>query len=107
MVYLKLVRDRTPERIEESGGSCTVDVLGGEDYLKAVDAKLAEELSEYYANPTLEELADLLEVIRAAAVARGYSPAELEEARAKKAAEQGVFERKLQLIEVFKAKQDF
>lgn len=49
----------------------------------------------------LEELADLLEVIRAAAAARGYTVEELEQVRAEKAARRGGFERKLYLREVF------
>ena len=49
----------------------------------------------------LEELADLLEVIRAAAAARGYTAEELEQVRAEKAARRGGFERKLYLREVF------
>lgn len=49
----------------------------------------------------LEELADLLEVIRAAAAARGYTAEELEQVRAEKAARRGGFEKKLYLREVF------
>ena len=101
MVYLKLVRDKIPEKIQSSGKKCSVETLNDRDYLKAVDAKLSEELAEYYADPSLDELADLLEVIRAAAMARGYTLSELEEARAKKERERGAFQKKLQLIEVF------
>ena len=69
--YRKLVRDRIPEIIEASGKICKTEVLSGEEYLKLVDEKLKEELSEYYAEydpqKKLEELADLVEVIYAAA----------------------------------------
>ena len=58
---------------------------------------MEEELAEYRANPCLEELADLLEVIRATAVARGYTVEELESVRAKKAASRGSFERRVYL----------
>ena len=46
------------------------DILSDEDYLKMLDAKLDEELAEYYQDQSLEELADLLEVLFTAAVAR-------------------------------------
>ena len=43
---------------------------------------------------------DLMEVIRASAVARGYSVEELEQVRVEKAAKRGGFERKILLKEV-------
>ena len=98
--YNKLIRDRIPEIIKESGKTCITDVLSDEEYLKMVDAKLDEELAEYHKDQNIEELADLLEVIRAATVARGYSIEELEKVRAEKAARRGGFEKKLLLKEV-------
>jgi predicted house-cleaning noncanonical NTP pyrophosphatase (MazG superfamily) len=84
--YNKLVRDRIPEIIESSGKSCTTEILSAEDYLRMIDAKLDEELAEYHKDQNIEELADLLEVIRAAAIARGYTLDDLERVRAEKAA---------------------
>ena len=102
--YRKLVRDRIPEIIEASGKICKTEVLSGEEYLKLVDEKLKEELSEYYAEydpqKKLEELADLVEVIYAAAQARGYSIEELERIRKKKTDERGAFAEKILLTEV-------
>lgn len=98
--YNKLVRDRIPEIIEASGKTCVTEVLSDEEYLKMIDAKLDEELAEYHKDQNIEELADLLEVIRAAAVARGYSVEELEKVRAEKAAKRGGFEKKILLKEV-------
>ena len=71
--YNKLVRDRIPEIIEVSGKQCVTEILSDEDYLKLLDAKLDEELAEYHKDQNIEELADLLEVILACTVARGYS----------------------------------
>ena len=98
--YNKLVRDRIPEIIEANGSTCVTEILSDEDYLKMLDAKLDEELAEYHADQNIEELADLMEVIRACAVARGYSVEELEQVRAEKAAKRGGFERKILLKEV-------
>ena len=98
-VYNKLVRDRIPEIIKESGAECKIEILSDEEYLKMIDAKLDEELMEYHKDQNIEELADLLEVIRAATIARGYTLDELEAARAKKAEIRGGFEKKILLIE--------
>ena len=98
--YNKLIRDRIPEIIEVSGKSCVIEVLSDEEYLKMIDAKLDEELAEYHKDENLEELADLLEVIYAAAKARGYTLEELEKVRAEKAEKRGAFEKKLLLKEV-------
>ncbi len=98
-VYNKLVRDRIPEIIEASGGHCKTEILSDDAYLTMLDAKLDEELAEYHRDQNIEELADLLEVIRAAALARGYTPEELEAVRAEKAVRRGGFEKKILLIE--------
>ena len=100
MKYNKLVRDRIPEIIEVSGKICATEILSDEAYLRMVDAKLDEELAEYHSDQTIEELADLLEVIYAAAMARGYTLEPLEVVRAEKAAKRGAFAKKILLKEV-------
>ena len=99
-VYHKLVRDRIPEIIRESGKNCTISVLEMADYITMLDAKLNEELLEYQESKSMEELADLLEVIRAAAAARGSSIEEVERIRKEKAAKRGGFEKRILLLEV-------
>lgn len=98
-VYNKLVRDRIPEIIERSGNECKTRVLTDAEYIKMLDEKLGEELVEYRKDQNIEELADLMEVIFALAVARGYTLEELEAVRAEKAEKRGGFEKKLLLIE--------
>ena len=99
-VYHKLVRDRIPEIIEQAGQVCSCSVLSDEDYLKMLDEKLNEELAEYQESKSMEELADLLEVMRAVAAARGSSMEEVEKIRKEKAAKRGGFEKKILLEEV-------
>lgn len=101
IAYNKLVRDRIPEIIESSGKTCTTEVLSSEDYLRMLDAKLDEELAEYHKDQNIEELADLMEVIRAVTVARGYSIEDLERVRTEKAAKRGGFEKRILLKEVY------
>lgn len=95
--YDKLIRDRIPEIIEKSGKKCIVEVLDDETCIKYLDSKLNEELAEYQADKSIEELADLLEVIYAVATARGYSIEQLEMVRKEKAEKRGGFEKKLLL----------
>lgn len=101
IVYNKLVRDRIPEIIESSGKTCTTEILSPRDYLRMIDAKLDEELAEYHKDKNIEELADLLEVIHAATVVRGYTLEDLERVRAEKAAKRGGFEKRILLKEVY------
>lgn len=98
--YNKLVRDYIPEIIAASGKTCTIETLSDADYLTMLDAKLNEELAEYQESKSLEELADLLEVIQAVVKARGYTLEELEQIRVEKAAKRGGFEKKLILKQV-------
>ena len=100
ITYHKLVRDRIPEIIEQDGKTCTCSVLDDEDYLKLLDEKLNEELAEYQKSKSMEELADLMEVIRAVAIARGSSLEEVESIRKKKAEKRGEFEKRIMLEEV-------
>lgn len=77
-VYNKLVRDKIPEIIEADGKVCRTHILSNEEYIVALEAKLNEEVAEYQADKNLEEMADVLEVLHAICVARGYSLDELE-----------------------------
>lgn len=98
--YHKLVRDRIPEIIEADGKTCVCETLSDEAYTRLLDQKLNEELAEYQESKSLEELADLLEVMQAVVRARGWTLDELEQVRADKAAERGGFTKKILLKEV-------
>ena len=98
--YNKLVRDRIPEIIEMSGKRCVYSTLSDEEYLAKLDEKLNEELAEYQESKSMEELADLLEVIQAVVVARGSSIEEVEAIRRVKAEKRGRFEKRILLTEV-------
>ncbi len=98
--YDKLIRDKIPEIIEESGKKCTVEIMDNDTYIKYLDAKLNEELAEYQADKSLEELADLLEVMYSVVIARGYSVEKLEKVRKEKADKRGGFKKRLLLKEV-------
>jgi len=96
----KLVRDKIPQIIEASGKTCVTQVLSQEDYLRELDRKLSEELSEYQQSKSLEELADLLEVMGAVVKARGYTWDDLTQVRKEKRAARGAFDQRIFLKEV-------
>ena len=106
MQYHKLVRDRIPEIIESDGKICDWETLSDADYLSLLEEKLNEELAEYQQSKSLEELADLLEVMQAVLKARGWTWEELEQVRAKKAAKRGGFEKKILLKAVRETESD-
>ena len=99
-IYNKLVRDLIPDIIKDSGNECRTRILSDKEYLKMLDAKLDEELAEYHRDQNVEELADLLELIQAATIARGFTLEELESVRAEKAKKRGGFDKKIFLIDV-------
>lgn len=100
ITYHKLVRDRIPEIIKQSGKQCVCSILSEEDYLLLLDQKLNEELDEYQESKSMEELADLLEVIHSVALARGSSIEEIEKIRIQKAKKRGGFEKRILLESV-------
>lgn len=103
-VYNKLVRDRIPEIIENSGKKFTTRILGDNEYINELKKKLVEEMEEYQQTETnedaLEELADILELMHALAKVHGANIDEIEKIRAEKAEKRGGFEEKIFLIEV-------
>lgn len=100
IIYNKLVRDKIPEIIEQSGKTCEIAILADKEYLQMLDKKLDEELAEYHQEQNIEELADLLEVLYAIAKARGYSIEELEHVRVEKQKARGELDKKILLKSV-------
>ena len=74
----KLVRDKIPKIIEESGKQAVVYKEQGDKLLTYLNNKLQEELNEYKRNGDIEELVDLVEVIYAIIHHKGVSLTEFE-----------------------------
>lgn len=100
ITHNKLVRDKIPDIIKSAGKQAVTRILTDEEYLAELDRKLSEECAEYQADKSLEEMADVLEVLYSIAVARGYSVEELECVRTEKAEKRGGFADKIFLEEV-------
>ena len=63
---MKLVRDHVPELIDEDGKWClTRTVHGIDEHMVMLKEKIVEEAQEFIENPSYEEAADMIEVIKA------------------------------------------
>jgi predicted house-cleaning noncanonical NTP pyrophosphatase (MazG superfamily) len=94
----KLVRDRIPELVRADGFEPFTRVLSGDEYQVALRDKLAEEVDELLAaspERTIEEMADVLEVLRALATTFTINWDSLEELREHKLLERGGFEARI------------
>jgi len=98
--YNKLVRDKIPAIIEKSGKKAIIEVLDNKAYKKYLDIKLGEELQEYLTADSVDELADLVEVVYAILKYKGIDIKDFETIRNRKAEERGIFDKKLLLKEV-------
>jgi len=94
----KLVRDHIPDINHKNGETCEIIRLKTEqEYEQALLEKLHEEVSEYQTDRTLEELADIMEVISAIAESRHSSLEEIDQIRIQKKKERGGFEKRIML----------
>lgn len=99
MIHNKLVRNKIPEIISESGRVCKTKVLSDKEYVFELERKLSEEVHEYKLDKNPDELCDVLEVVYALAEARGMSVEELEAKRLAKRERRGGFDERIYLIE--------
>lgn len=102
LIYNKAVRDKIPEIIKDSGSECNARKLSDSEFLDALESKLAEEIQEYQNGKSVEELADILEIIYRISELKGVSHDELESIRQKKSKERGAFADNLFLIDTTK-----
>ena len=93
MVYKKAIRDKIPDIIKDSGYSCNIEKLSDTDFLKEMEKKLDEELAEYKENGSVEELADMIEVIMRISELQGCSMNDFEKIRRNKAKKRGTFKK--------------
>ncbi|WP_333879730.1 nucleoside triphosphate pyrophosphohydrolase [Lysinibacillus capsici] len=98
------MRDKILEVIEAKGLSYHARILEPSELVKAIKAKMIEEATEFYEaqhkEDSVEELADILELIHMAIGVLGVSFEELEETREHKRNARGGFEKGIYLIDV-------
>ena len=100
IIYNKLVRDKIPAIIEQSGKTCICERLPEAEYMKMLNEKLKEEMDEYMESGSIEELADLAEVIQAILDFNNMSVDEFLKIKQDKADKRGGFKDKILLKEV-------
>ncbi|MGM9941434.1 MAG: phosphoribosyl-ATP pyrophosphohydrolase [Bulleidia sp.] len=91
----KLVRDRIPEIIEQDGKTPVIRMMDEHEYKEELRKKLLEEVQEYLTDESVEEMADMLEVMHALCAVTGHTMAEVEQARVRKCRERGGFEKRI------------
>lgn len=98
--YNKLIRDKNVEIMENLGCKVTYEVLDDERYNQELDKKLKEEVNEYLEDYSVEEMADVMEVIYAMLDFRGISMEDVEKVRIEKRNRKGAFKDKIFLKDV-------
>ena len=98
MIFNKLVRDRIPEIIRNSGKEPVVRILEGEEYTASLHQKLDEEVVEFHRDRNAQELADILEVVLTLADDLGISREQLIETYEQKHAQRGGFSGRVFLV---------
>ena len=98
--YNKLVRDKIPDIILKDHCLPSTRILNDDEYIKELNKKLMEEVNEYLEAENIEEMVDILEVIRAILEAKNVTYDEIEEKRIKKAKKRGAFKEKVFLEKV-------
>lgn len=101
--YNKLVRDKIPEIIERNNETPHIRILDDEEFKIELEKKLYEEYQEVLLSEKeerLEELADMIEVIKALSEIENSNLEEVIEISKKKSLKRGSFKKKIYLEDV-------
>jgi len=102
-IYNKLVRDKIPEKIKSNGETPIIEILNDTEYKKELEKKLFEEYNEVIESSSedrIEELADMIEVIRALAKLENKTLDDVITVADKKTEKRGAFKEKIFLKKV-------
>ena len=102
-VYNKLVRDRIPEIITANGEVPVTRVLDDKEYKEELEKKLYEEYQEVLGatgKDRVEELADMLEIMKYLARLENSTIEEVTTIAQEKSAKRGAFDQKIFLEKV-------
>lgn len=102
-IYNKLVRDNIPSIIKNKGETPIIRELSEEEYKKELEKKLYEEYKEVISatnDDRVEELADMLEVMKALANLEGKDLNDIVSIAEQKSEKRGAFDKKIFLEKV-------
>jgi predicted house-cleaning noncanonical NTP pyrophosphatase (MazG superfamily) len=95
MNFDKLVRDNIPEIIKNNGETPITHIAEEKEYEEALTRKLHEEIGEFLDDPSVEEVADIVEVLYAICALNGVDLQSLERVRQQKIEERGNFQKRI------------
>ena len=105
-VFNKLVRDNIPNIIESNGEAAITRILSDDEYRTELYKKLLEESHEVINSQrpedTLEELADVFEVLKAIAELQGKNIDDIIEIANQKRLKRGGFSKRIYLEKTYK-----
>ncbi len=93
LTYDKLVRDKIPDILRAKEKEFSYRVANDGEYWDKLCEKLQEEVTEFLEKPSIEELADIQQVLMAIQDRMGFCHMDLEIIRTEKAIQRGEFER--------------
>ena len=93
--YDKLVRDKIPQILDAKGIKSVTRTVGDGEYFDRLITKLKEEVEEFANDVNEEEIADIMEVLNAIILVKGFSKEKIDEIRKKKLEERGGFSEKI------------
>ena len=93
--YRKLVRDKIPDILDIKGIPYEKEILNDSEYESEIIKKLFEEVEEFRTDLSVEELADVIEVLEYIKKLPQYK--DLESIRIQKKEERGGFDKKILL----------
>lgn len=100
VIIMKLVRDKIPGMVMEQGKTVEIRTAGGSEYESMLLKKLQEEVAEFVHDKSIEEIADILEVLRCYAEHKGMDWESVEGIRQRKNEERGSFKKRTVLLRV-------
>lgn len=103
--FNKLVRDKIPEIIEANGEIARCRILDKQEFKAELEKKLFEEYNEVLesaGNERVEELADMLEILKALAEVEGSNLEQVIQVAEEKAKKRGAFEKRIFLEKTIK-----
>lgn len=99
MKYHKLVRDNIPEIVKAKGEVVVTHIANDMEYGQKLREKLEEEVAEYLHDESIDEIADILEVIDAIVEYKGFEHKEIMTTKQEKAEKRGRFTKRIILDE--------